>query len=169
MMGAVAQALQGDPATLQQVLDAALGGAGAEITIGSVTGLTAALAGKQPAGSYAADPHGHALGEIAGLVAALAAKQDAGSFQPLDSDLTALAALTTTSFGRSFLALADAAAGQSLGLARRCSRARRSSARQPLDSDLTAIAALATTASPIDAAAGQSLSAYQPSAFHTAT
>jgi hypothetical protein len=32
------------------------------------------------------------------------------TFQPLDSDLTAIAALTTTSFGRSLLALADAAA-----------------------------------------------------------
>lgn len=32
------------------------------------------------------------------------------SYQPLDSDLTAIAALSTTSFGRSLLALADAAA-----------------------------------------------------------
>jgi len=31
-------------------------------------------------------------------------------FQPLDSDLTAIAALSTTSFGRALLALADAAA-----------------------------------------------------------
>lgn len=35
-----------------------------------------------------------------------------GSFQPLDSDLTAIAALTTTTFGRSLLALADAAAAR---------------------------------------------------------
>ncbi|MES2904004.1 MAG: hypothetical protein V4696_07450 [Pseudomonadota bacterium] len=34
----------------------------------------------------------------------------ASSFQPLDSDLTAIAALTTTTFGRALLALADAAA-----------------------------------------------------------
>lgn len=34
----------------------------------------------------------------------------AAAAQPLDSDLTAIAALTTTSFGRSLLALADAAA-----------------------------------------------------------
>lgn len=34
--------------------------------------------------------------------------------QPNDSDLTAIAALTTTSFGRSFLALADAAAARTL-------------------------------------------------------
>ena len=38
-------------------------------------------------------------------------------FQPLDSDLTAIAALSTTTFGRSLLALADAAAGRTaLGL-----------------------------------------------------
>ena len=37
--------------------------------------------------------------------------------QPLDSDLTAIAALTTTSYGRGFLPLADAAAGRTyLGL-----------------------------------------------------
>lgn len=34
----------------------------------------------------------------------------AAGYQPLDSDLTAIAALTTTSFGRAFLALADEAA-----------------------------------------------------------
>lgn len=34
----------------------------------------------------------------------------ASTYQPLDSDLTAIAALSTTSFGRSLLALADAAA-----------------------------------------------------------
>jgi hypothetical protein len=34
----------------------------------------------------------------------------AAGYQPLDSDLTAIAALTTTSFGRALLALADAAA-----------------------------------------------------------
>jgi hypothetical protein len=41
---------------------------------------------------------------------AAAAAPDANQFQPLDSDLTAIAALTTTSFGRAVLALADAAA-----------------------------------------------------------
>lgn len=38
----------------------------------------------------------------------------AAGYQPLDSDLTSIAALTTTSFGRSFLPLADAAAGRTL-------------------------------------------------------
>lgn len=37
-----------------------------------------------------------------------------GSYQPLDSDLTAIAALATTAFGRSFLVLADAAAARTL-------------------------------------------------------
>lgn len=77
--------------------------------------------------------------------------------QPLDSDLTAIAALTTTSYGRAFLALADAAAARaalSLGTAALSATgdfdaagaaAAAQSASQPLDSDLTAIAALTTT------------------------
>lgn len=41
----------------------------------------------------------------------------AADFQPLDADLTAIAALTTTAYGRALLALADAAAGRiALGL-----------------------------------------------------
>ena len=41
----------------------------------------------------------------------------ASTYQPLDSDLTAIAALSTTTFGRALLALADAAAGRTaLGL-----------------------------------------------------
>lgn len=78
--------------------------------------------------------------------------------QPLDSDLTAIAALTTTSFGRALLALADAAAlrtAAGLGTAATSNTgdfdaagaaAAAQAASQPLDSDLTAIAALATTA-----------------------
>ena len=38
----------------------------------------------------------------------------AAGYQPLDADLTAIAALTTTSFGRSLLTPADAAAGRTL-------------------------------------------------------
>jgi hypothetical protein len=53
-----------------------------------------------------------------------------GSYQPLDSDLTAIAALSTTSFGRSLLTLANAAALLSTAGA------------QASDSDLTAFAAL---------------------------
>ncbi len=57
-------------------------------------------------------------------------------YQPLDGDLTAIAALITTAYGRSLLALADDDA-----LA-----AEINEFYQPLDSDLTAIAALTTTA-----------------------
>jgi hypothetical protein len=54
--------------------------------------------------------------------------------QPLDSDLTSIAALTTTAYGRTFLTLADQAALVAL-----------LPSYQPLDSDLTSIAALTTT------------------------
>lgn len=83
----------------------------------------------------------------------------ATGYQPLDSDLTAIAALSTTAFGRALLALADAAAlrtAAALGTAATADTGTgaanvptitQADARyQPLDSDLTAIAALATTA-----------------------
>lgn len=76
--------------------------------------------------------------DVTGLDTALAGKQ------PVDSDLTAIAALTTTSFGRGLLALADAAALRtSAGLGTAALSA--SGDFQPVDSDLTAIAALTTT------------------------
>lgn len=53
------------------------------------------------------------------------------AYQPLDSDLTAIAALSTTSYGRGLLALANQAA----------LIAEVASAYQPLDSDLTALSA----------------------------
>jgi hypothetical protein len=59
----------------------------------------------------------------------------AAAYQPVDSDLTAIAALSTTAYGRGLLALANQAA----------LIAEVSSAYQPIDSDLTAIAALSTT------------------------
>lgn len=84
--------------------------------------------------------------------------------QPLDSDLTAIAALTTTTFGRARLTDADASAAKSalsltkadvgLGNVDNTSDANKPvstaqqtalDAKQPLDSDLTAIAALTTT------------------------
>jgi hypothetical protein len=43
----------------------------------------------------------------------LPAATAATSYQPLDSDLTSIAALTTTSYGRSVLTLADAVAARS--------------------------------------------------------
>lgn len=81
------------------------------------------------------------------------------SFQPLDSDLTAIAALTTTAYGRALLALADAAALRTAGglgtaavadtgtLSANVPTIAQADARyQAIDSDLTAIAALTTTA-----------------------
>lgn len=47
------------------------------------------------------------------LDAKLATATAASTYQPLDSDLTSIAALTTTSYGRATLSLADAAAGRS--------------------------------------------------------
>lgn len=92
----------------------------------------------------------------------------AAAVQPLDSDLTAIAALTTTSYGRAFLALADAAAGRtalSLGTAALSA----ATDFQPVDSDLTAIAALTTTSTgrsllaAADAAAIRAISGSQAS------
>lgn len=86
------------------------------------------------------------------------AKAAEGNKQPLDSDLTALAALSSTSFGRTFIELADAAAARTkLGLGTAATTAASAydaagaaaaaqSASQPLDSDLTALAALTSTA-----------------------
>lgn len=90
------------------------------------------LSGTYPNPGFAADMASQA--ELDTAVAALATV-----YQPLDSDLSAIAALTTTSFGRSLLALADqaalqAAAGLVIG-----------TDVQAHDSDLDAIAALATT------------------------
>ena len=75
--------------------------------------------------------------------------------QPLDSDLTAIAALSTTSFGRGLLELANAAAVRSYisaanSFADLASKPTTLSGygitdAQPLDSDLTAIAGLSTT------------------------
>lgn len=67
------------------------------------------------------------------------------SFQPVDADLTAIAALTTTAYGRSLLTLANATALAAEVDSFFLTPAEGSAAYQPLDSDLTAIAALTTT------------------------
>lgn len=83
--------------------------------------------------------------EVTAAIAALSTV-----YQPLDSDLTAIAALTTTSFGRSLLEAANASALRTLaGLVLGTdvySKAAVDAGFQPLDADLTAIAAIATTA-----------------------
>lgn len=98
-----------------------------------------------------------AAATAAGVADAAILAAVASGYQPLDSDLSAIAALATTSYGRAFLALADAAAARaalSLGTAATSATgdfdaagaaAAAQAASQPLDSDLTAIAALTTT------------------------
>lgn len=114
----------------------------------------------------------NALGTTYFDAAGAAAAAQAAS-QPLDSDLTAIAALSTTTFGRSLLALADAAAlanatanaseavSGTIEIATQAEtnagsddtravtplklQTRLAAYAQPLDSDLTAIAALTTT------------------------
>lgn len=149
------------------------------------TTITTALAGKQPLdadltaiAALTTTAYGRGFLELANAAAgrtalglgtaAVAATGDfdpAGSAaaaqaasQPVDSDLTAIAALSTTAYGRAFLALADAAAGRTaLGLGSAAvesaaafdvagAAAAAQAASQPLDADLTAIAALATAA-----------------------
>lgn len=104
--------------------------------------LTGINSGDQDLSAYAT---------IAGVVAI---------FQPLNPDLTAIAALSTTSFGRALLALADAAAARtaigagtssfdgvfaSLSSKPTTLTGYGITDAQPLDNDLTAIAALTTT------------------------
>lgn len=131
--------------------DVTVSGSGAVWTVDAlpesrITNLTIDLAGK------AATTHTHVESDVTSLIADLAAKQ------PLDSDLTAIAALSTTAFGRALLALADAAALRTAGglgtaavvdtgtSAANVPTITQADARyQPLDSDLTAIAALSTT------------------------
>lgn len=155
----------------------------------AVTALTGTVAGKLAAASNLSDlanavtarsnlglgtaaTHANGDYEVAGAAATAQAAAIAAS-QPLDSDLTAIAALTTTTYGRAFLALADAAAGRTaLGLGTVATHAHTEydasgaaaaaqAASQPLDSDLTAIAALTTTSfgrgllAVADAAAGR--------------
>lgn len=122
--GDAASALQATPLQQVQALIAALVDA-APGTLDTLNELAAAL-GDDP--NFATT-----------ITSALAGKQ------PLAADLTAIAALATTAYGRAFLGLADAPAGRTaLGLGTAAVEA--ASAFQPADSDLTAIAALTTTA-----------------------
>lgn len=148
-------------------------GGGGSGTVSSVTAGDATVT----IGGTATDPTVKVTAgtfDAAGAAAAAQAAAIAAS-QPLDSDLTAIAALATTTFGRALLTLADAAALRStagLGTAATANTgdfdaagaaAAAQAASQPLDSDLTAIAALTTTSfgrsflALADAAAGRTL------------
>lgn len=133
------------------VLDAADVGADATGTATAAVATHAGLSDPHP--GYLTPAEGDAAYDALGAAAAAQAAS-----QPVDSDLTAIAALATTSYGRAFLALADAAAGRTaLGLGTAATAATgdfdaagaaaaAQAASQPLDSDLTALAALTTTA-----------------------
>ena len=70
-----------------------------------------------PASAIAFTPTGSIAATTVQAAVAEVATDAAVSYQPLDSDLTAIAALSTTSYGRALLALADAAAARTnLGL-----------------------------------------------------
>jgi hypothetical protein len=128
-----------------------------------------ALGGSSDAASVAFTPTGAiAATDVQAAIAELDSEK-----QPLDSDLTAIAALTTTATGRSLLAAANAAAIRAISGAETAGAAAAAqAASQPLDSDLTAIAALSTTSfgrsllAAADAAALRTLAAtdatYQP-------
>lgn len=99
--------------------------------------------------SKAESEHNHGVDQVTGLGAALAALQTAianlGSAE-LDPDLAAIAALSTTTFGRALLTLQDLAAAKALLQIPLIVDSPDDIGAQPTDSDLTAIASLSTTA-----------------------
>lgn len=124
---------------------------------GSAAITVTAAAGTLTGATLASNVTASSLLSAAGGSFGTAAFTASGAYQPIDSDLTAIAALTTTSFGRALLELANAGAGRTaLGLGTAAtaatgdfdaagSAAAAQAASQPVDSDLTAIAALTTT------------------------
>lgn len=132
--------LDGD-GTLPDILIPATIARDSEVTA-AVNAAVTALVNSAPGLLDTLDELAAALGDdptfAATVTSALAGKQTASA------TLTLLAALTTTSYGRALLELADAAAARTaLGLGTAATAA--SGDFQPADSDLTAIAALTTT------------------------
>jgi hypothetical protein len=92
--------------------------AGAEVNVNAdwnASSGDAQILNKPTLGGAAALNVGTSAGTIAAgddsrITGALSSATAASTYQPLDSDLTAIAALSTTSFGRSLLTQADAAA-----------------------------------------------------------
>lgn len=108
---------QGPPADLSPIIASlaaeATARAAADAVLTTNVATNAATVATETTNRIAGDAT-NAAAAVAALAAATAAQ---AASQPLDSDLTAIAALTTTPYGRAFLALADAAAGRtSLGL-----------------------------------------------------
>ena len=129
------------------------------ITIGSgltLTGSTLTASGSGGSGAWA-DITGTPTTLIGyGITDAITAATAATTYQPLDSDLTSIAALTTTTHGRSLLTSADASATRTaLGLGTLATQsatitdylttATAASTYQPKDLDLTRLAWLDTT------------------------
>ena len=85
--------------------------------LGALATLADAPAGTLTGTTLAANVTASSLLSAAGGTFGTAAFTAAGDYQPLDADLTSIAALTTTSFGRGLLDDADASAGRtSLGV-----------------------------------------------------
>lgn len=104
---------------------------GASDQSGARTALGLGSAATSSTSDFATASHTQTASTITDFNSAVDARLT--GLQPLDSDLTAIAALATTTYGRSLLTLADQAALLS------------TTGAQPLDSDLTSIAALTTT------------------------
>jgi len=88
-----------------QALATAASAAAARTTLGLGAAATASIGAT--AGTVAA-------GDDSRITGALSAATAATTYQPLDSDLTSIAALATTTFGRSLLTQADAAATRTI-------------------------------------------------------
>jgi hypothetical protein len=157
---------QPDPATSRSYIGA--GTSNFDGTWTSLTGKPTTIAGygitdaytkTQSDANYAAIAHTHTFASLTSKPTTLVGYGITDA-QPLDADLTSIAALTTTSFGRSFLTQADAASSRTYigagtsnfdgtftsltGKPTTISGYGITDA-QPLDADLTAIAALTTT------------------------
>jgi hypothetical protein len=84
--------------------------------IGSTSGLpiVTTASGVLTTGTFGTGAGTFCAGDDSRVVNALSTSTAASTYQPLDGDLTSIAALTTTAFGRSFLDRVDAAAGRTL-------------------------------------------------------